>query len=240
MTKLLIGLPTYQPGAGVNGQAIQRVYAGHPEWKVDQLEASGSLLAAGFNRLWAHALNLREKGEITHFLMLHADVRPREENWIDLLFVEMARHEAQVLSSIIPIKDERGLTSTALDTDLWCPMRFTQHQIHESRPITWTDERLLFNTGCMLVDFSSDWVERICFTVNDRLVREHGGWQAYTESEDWNFSRQCRALGVRCFVTRAAAMDHYGTSHWPSDLVWGEQADFGNVTCLLDKKRGAA
>lgn len=233
MRKLFIALPTSHAGACAASQAITRVYAGHPDWQVTQFESVGSLLTAGFNRAWAHALNLREKGEITHFLMLHDDVRPRDENWIDLLFAEMAAANAQVLSAIIPIKDNRGLTSTALDTDPWRPMRFTQHQIHKWQPTTWTDERLLFNTGCMLVDFSGDWVTKVCFTINDRIVLENGTWAAYVEPEDWNFSRQCRALGVRVAVTRAVTIDHYGANYWPSDLVWGEQADFGNATYMI-------
>jgi hypothetical protein len=237
--KLLIALPTSHTGMCAAGQAITRIYTRHPEWKVSQYESVGSLLTAGFNRVWAHALNLREKSEITHFLMLHDDVRPRQEDWIDLFFTEMASANAQVLSAIIPIKDMRGLTSTALDTDPWRPMRFTQRFVHESRPVTWTDERLLFNTGCMLIDFSGDWVEEVCFTIRDRIVREKGGWMAYVQPEDWDFSRQCRALGVRVAVTRAVTIDHFGVNYWPSDMVWGDAMDFGNATYMLDKAKEA-
>lgn len=239
--KLFIGLPSHRSGVCAGWQAISRIRVRHPEWQVTEFESVGSLLTAGFNRAWAHALNLREKGEITHFLMLHDDVRPRDEDWIDRLFTEMAGANAQVLSAIIPIKDSRGLTSTALDTDPWRPMRFTQHFIHESRPVTWTDERLLFNTGCMLIDFSGDWVTKVCFTIRDRIIQEADGtWAAYVQPEDWDFSRQCRKLGVRVAVTRALAIDHFGVNYWPSDMVWGEQADFGNAVYMLDQAKAKA
>lgn len=233
--KLLIALPCYHTGTSVGARAIRRVYTSHPEWKVTEIEAIGSLLTAGFNRAWAHALNMRERGEITHFLMLHSDVRPRDENWIDILLAEMEKANVQVLSAIIPIKDARGMTSTALDTNLWRPMRFTMRQIHDA-PVTWTDDRLLFNTGCLLVNFAEPWVEKVCFTVNDLIVKENGTWASYVEPEDWHFSRQCHQLGVRVAVTRAVALDHFGVNHWPNDLVWGEAADFQNIVHMADKR----
>jgi len=238
--KLLIALPTSHTGQCAAAQAIIRAHVAHPDWQIEEFESVGSLLTAGFNRAWAYALNMRERGEITHFLMLHDDIRPREENWLDLLFAEMESANAQVLSSIVPIKDNRGLTSTALDTDPWRPMRFTMHQIHESRPVTWTDERLLFNTGCMLVDFSGDWVTQVCFTITDRIVFEKGEWKAYVQPEDWDFSRQCRDLGVRIAVTRAVTIEHFGGSFWPSDMVWGEEADFSNLMFSHNKQVAAA
>ena len=70
------------------------------------------------------------------------------------------------------------------------------------------------------------WVERICFTINDRLERDSSGvWKAYVESEDWNFSRQCRKLGVRAFVTRRIVTEHYGNTAFRSDELWGAEID---------------
>lgn len=226
--KLLIALPCYQTGTGVAGRAITRVYTTHPDWQITVVEGIGSLLTAGFNRLWAHALNLRERGEITHFLMLHSDILPRNEDWVGDLLAEMEKADVQVLSAIVPIKDKRGLTSTALDTHEWRPMRFTMGQVH-AMSVTWTDERILFNTGMMLVDFSGDWVERVAFTVGDMIARVNGVWESYVEPEDWHFSRQCRALGVRVAVTRAVKLEHYGQNFWPNDKIWGDTADFQNA-----------
>src|SRR5689334_10761696 len=66
-----------------------------------------------FNSLWCKALNSRERDGWTHFAMIHSDVLP-EEWWLDTLLVEMARAHADVLSVVLAIKDNRGVTSTAL------------------------------------------------------------------------------------------------------------------------------
>jgi hypothetical protein len=224
--KLLIAHPTYGSSGSVSMMAQLLLNQRHPDWNISHLEIGASCLAWCFNQAWCMALNLRAIGEITHFLLIHSDVRPRDATWFDTLLGEMVEHRADVMSAIIPIKNEEGLTSTALDTDPWQPMRLTQKQIHKY-PRTWSAPELLFNTGLLLIDMSGDWVEKAFFTINDKIERDEktGLWKAYVQPEDWNFSRQCRALGVRAFVTRAVTVDHYGTSHWPSDRIWGKDAD---------------
>ena len=72
-----------------------------------------SLLAFNFNSLWGSALNQRRDKGLTHFAMHHADVGA-EPGWIDILLEEMAKVGADVIATVIPIKDNRGLTSTGI------------------------------------------------------------------------------------------------------------------------------
>ncbi len=231
---LLIANPSYNASVQ-NLRAQLAAYAASPGRTIHSFELASSLLTWCFNSAWATALNLKEQEGLTHFLLWHADIRPRGDDWLDRFVAEMEATEADVLSAIVPIKDQRGLTSTAADTDPWRPIRITQRQAHDL-PETWTAPWLLFNTGLMLVDFRKPWVYDVCFTMNDRIVRdERGMWTAMVEPEDWHFSRQCRQLGVRALVTRKIVVDHFGTGCWGSDKVWGEEVDQQNGSLVANK-----
>lgn len=230
--KLCVALPSYQLGTVasfpllclMHSERIEKDYQHH------HFEQSNSLLAMNDNMLWTKALNLARKGELTHFLMIHADVRPRANqvsNWFDLFLNEMERTKADVLSAAIPIKNTAGFTSTALDTNRWSPQRLTQHQINRELPVTWTADTLLVNTGLMLVDLRGAWKsDPPFFTINDEIWQdEEGDWQPRCEPEDWNFSRMCHKRGMRVFVTRIVPVDHFGTAMWSSDGIWGHEQD---------------
>jgi hypothetical protein len=218
--KVVAALPSYD-GTRWNANALACLYRSN----VDTLEVQGSLLTSTFNRCWVEALNMREQGKITHFLMLHADVVPHDFDWARALWEEFAKHQCKVLSVAIPIKSDVGITSTGWETDdLWRPRRLTVQELLD-RPVTWTHGRLLVNTGMMLVDFREAWVEKVCFTVRDRIHKPNGKWVCEVESEDWNFSRQLRALGIAPWVTRRVGVTHMGIAGWRNDLRWGSAID---------------
>lgn len=194
-----------------------------------------SLLTYNFNDGWAIALNLRDEGKVTHFLLWHADIVPQGDDWLETLYLEMARVEADVLSVISPIKNQNGLTSTARDTDPWRPIRYTMTEIL-ARPLTWTEPDLLVNTGLLLIDLQGAWIERdpglaVCFTMRDQVARnpETGRWEPDIAPEDWGFSRHARAAGARIWVTRAVMLDHWGEFPYPNHVAWGAKVDEGNL-----------
>lgn len=218
--KIIAGLPSYD-GQRHNSTALVSLHLSN----IATMEMNGSLLTASFNRCWVKALNKRKEG-VTHFLMLHADVVPVEMTWIEQLYEEFTANRCQVLSAAIPIKTIQGMTSTAWETgDIFRPRRLTLTEMH-ARPVTWTHPKLLVNTGMMLVDFTQPWVEQICFTMNDRNRRdENGNWTTDIEPEDWNFSRQCKALGVPVWVTRRVKINHIGRGSFRNDVAWGQSTD---------------
>lgn len=193
---------------------------GFANWK-----AVGSLITLGFNLCWCWGLNARRDG-LTHLLIIHSDIMPEASNWLDILIDEFWASGADVLSAIVPIKDARGLTSTAFDMpNIWRPRRLTQAEAH-SLPVTWTAHNLLLNDGLMLVDFTQPWVEKITFHIRDEIRRNDDGlWQAYVQSEDWVLSRQLRELKVKQYATRAVNLLHHGTMAYPSREVWGAPHD---------------
>lgn len=226
--QLAIGNPSYMVGTQ-NLPAQLSAYR-TDIGRIHHLELTGSILTWSFNTLWAAALNLKEEAGLTHFLLWHSDIRPLGQDWLKTMIEEMFASEADVLSAIVPIKDRRGLTSTALDTDPWQPVRITQHQAHHELPVSWTAPNLLLNTGLMLVDFTKPWVYDVCFHMHDRIVRNpEGKWTAHVIPEDWDFSRQCHRLGLKLVATRCVTVEHFGQGCWNSSQIWGEKFDETNT-----------
>src|ERR1700737_1790039 len=106
--KLFIALPTYG-FSRFNTIPLLKAFVGPTTFdEIFPEERCCSLLAYGFNELWAHALAERTHA-LTHFLLLHADIVPWEDTWLSQLHQEMVRVGAQVLSAVSPLKDPRGL-----------------------------------------------------------------------------------------------------------------------------------
>jgi GT2 family glycosyltransferase len=185
------------------------------------MEIHGSLLTLGFNRAWAAALN----AGATFFMMIHDDILPVEDDWINTLFGELVANSASVVSVISPIKTPDGLTSTAVETDdPWNPRRLSMTEVFE-KPETWTEPGLLLNTGLMLVDMRQDWVREMCFTMRDRIVRKPDGeYVAEVRPEDWEFSRAAREAGATLYATRKVVIQHIGRAGYDNSCAWGSQA----------------
>ena len=158
------------------------------EHRVYTAIADFSLVSLNCNRLWCQALNTREANGLQWFAMLHSDIAP-EPWWLDKLISEAERCDADLISAVVPLKDGRGLTSTAIlmpGGPLGAFYRLTLSQVlHPEFPVTFDirmavdalaslpeemretelpNEALLVNTGCMAVRLDRPWAdERIWF-----------------------------------------------------------------------------
>jgi precorrin-6B methylase 2 len=195
--------------------------------------AEGSLLGQNFNALWCTALNIQHIGhQLDYFAMQHADVEPAR-NWLDTLIEEMETHNLDIIGAAVPIKDTRGLTSIALhrEGDNWNPLcRLSVHEI-KNLPETFTSEdvghKILLNTGLWVCRFDAPWRKQVHFTINDKIVFDQraGSYKAYTESEDWFFSRLCHEIGLRVGATRKVPLMHRGEMLFSSEETWGAEFD---------------
>ncbi len=201
-----------------------------------------SLLANNFNTLWVMALNHHKQERCQYFAMLHDDIGP-SPFWLDVLYEEMKRHDADVISAVSPIKDRLGLTSTAVCSgDRWNSRRLTLKEVFDlpetfgtqdliNAGIAGPGQQLLVNTGCMLVDLSKPWVHKLdandelaChFTIDDRIRydREADEYAVETVPEDWNFSRMVLDHGGRLAATRKVVIQHEGRMTYSSEKPWG-------------------
>lgn len=191
-----------------------------------------SLLTLNFNRLWVNALNLVHRGQrVDYFAMIHSDIEP-EEFWLDKLVDEMEARDLDILGVVTPIKDIRGVTSTALarpDGNNWrVHARLTMREVYRL-PETFTSEDvgypILLNTGLWVCRFAEEWAKQVHFTVNDRICfdpsKEQYFWEV--ESEDWFFSRLLHEMGKKIGCTRKIKLGHQGAMTFTNTRPWGEE-----------------
>jgi hypothetical protein len=213
--------------------------AGSPNRVVTPISPASSLLACCFNMGWTHALDRFEAGDIDAFAMIHSDQAP-EPGWLDILHDELIASGADIMSAVCPIKDDRGLTSTAVDDSgcTWRPRRLTMHEIL-MLPTTFTDAdvggELLLNTGlwiCKLgpwaLEKNPDGSLKHCFRITDMCRKEGDRHVARVQPEDWDFSRQLRRAGLKLGATRAVQLNHWGATRYPNFEKWGWEEDLQN------------
>lgn len=223
---VFVGCPS--KGLIVAGQRQASLLAVAPDSKLTHtfVDSSYSILTNNFNTLYCAALNNRKAG-VTHFCMLHDDIIP-ESFWLDKMVRIMNENNAEILSVMSPIKNNKGITSTALDIGnpipYWTSKRITLHEAYTKYPPTFTHEKLLINTGLMLINLKAPWVEQVWFENIDRIEpdpKDPTKMCVRVVPEDWNFSRKARELGAKIFATREVKIKHVGQIEWHNQEIWG-------------------
>lgn len=242
--RVFLGMPLYDGTLNFRAAASFLVYPSRRE-NVEIMHATFgcSLLGRTFSVLWAQALNNVEQGLTTHFGMLHSDVAA-SQYWVDTMLDELQEHNADICSAVIPIKDMKGITSTAIanPTNPWQPARrLTMAEILRL-PETFDAEdchkagfnpehaALLVNTGCWLCSLERPWwygnpanQTALAFRINDKLRRNvQGKLEVATEPEDWCFSREAAQYGAKIIATRKVQVEHHGSISWSNTDVWGQ------------------
>ncbi len=220
--RIFLGMPGYGRMTAAAGLAFYRTASAGP---VHCEYRAGSLLASNFNQLWCAALNAAHEGAaFDYFAMLHDDVAPLDNFWLDILIDELEAHSLDVLSVVVPIKDQRGLTSMSLSNDIdeWMPYaRLSMHDTFEL-PDTFTatdiGRPLQLNTGCWVAKWNQDWARQVHFSIEDRVVfnRAANRYQSQTVPEDWHFSKQLNGLGLKIGATRKIKLNHRGEVDFPN------------------------
>ncbi|HZZ77194.1 MAG TPA: hypothetical protein VFE62_01665 [Gemmataceae bacterium] len=253
---LFLALPR-RPGLAYPGEAdgrISVVRATVAQTKVSVTKFSE--LNYAFNVHWARARNARRLGEpIAHFAMQHDDIRPAA-CWADVLIREGQQWGADVVSAVVPLKDDRGLTSTGIrNARTGDVRRLTMTELFHL-PETFgvkdliaagidvdgdlQDKLLVANTGLWICRFDVPWVSEFTgFCDQNSIVTMPSGEIAAAKlSEDWIFSEWCWRQGIRVMATRKVAVGHveyptepsgHGNREFRNDSVWGcWQTDLGD------------
>lgn len=235
---MLLGMPSYDGKAEIASVEACFVHATLGKCSVAPARASGSFLTKVFNSLWCAALNGRAQG-MTHFAMLHADIIPTVPGWVDAMVEELEKSGADMIAAVSPLKNEFGLTSTAVACDdPWLCRRLTMKEVYEL-PETFGAEDaggpLLLNTGLWVCDLRRPFWDllnedglttRLCFDFKNRIVRDPntGDFHAEAVSEDWLFSRELNRMGAKLCATRKVGVRHIGEKEYSTDRVWGSMA----------------
>lgn len=229
---VFLGMPSYDGKCSAGAAESYFLTPTNGACVVVRSRANSSFLTKTFNDLWCAALNARARG-VTHFAMIHADIMPAEQGWLDVLVAEQIRLDADVVSAVAPIKTDHGWTSTAIavdgtDADPWVRRRLTMREVY-GLPETFSAEDvggpLLLNTGLWVCRLDRPWCEQVCFDVVNRIVRNRGQWHAEAIPEDWLFSATLNRLGCSLYATRKVTLGHDGGSKvYTTDHPWGTQA----------------
>jgi hypothetical protein len=224
-----LSMPAYGRQTGDAGRGFWRAMRDQSSLTFDY--KNGSLLTSSFNQTWAGALNrVRSGARVDYFAMLHDDVGP-EDFWLDTLIDELEAKQLDVLGVVVPIKDTRGLTSLAIASDdpFMPKYRFTMTDVYQL-PETFSSadldgEVLLLNTGCWVCKFDVAWASKVWFETHDRIVfnKARDRYETQTEPEDWFFSRELSAHGLKLGATRKIKLIHTGDVQFSNQLPWGSE-----------------
>lgn len=193
---------------------------------------ASSLLPRTFNTLFCEAMDLRDEGKCTHFAMLHDDIWP-DNFWLNTLWREMRKAEADLVSVVMPIRDVpwwRSSTAIGLVDNPWVVPRYIRAEDREVLPLTFGPEDvcgpgevLLHNTGCWLADLRRPYWDAFNeaggFNFDTRITRDENGKRlSWIQSEDWKMSRFIQSQGARAVATYAVTARHRGAAWWSNDL----------------------
>jgi hypothetical protein len=247
---VLLTCPLYDGSLNCNA-AKAMFYEASRLHQVGVVYAASSMVARNCNSLWCDALNHRQSANLKWFAMLHSDAAP-DAWWIDTLIAEAEKHDADLMSAVVPMKSVHGVTSTGIGKPqerhrYFC--RLTTQQVrHPDFPDTFgiaeaaealerlpgdlrianvPRERLLVNTGCMVCRVDRPWATRVWFENEDRIVQVNGQWEPVGQSEDWIFALRVGEEGGKVMATRRVNVVHRGVADYSSQAVWGQPRDIG-------------
>jgi hypothetical protein len=250
MPRVFIGCPTHD-GRIHDGCAKFFYQNNSRQHTVEGAVATFSLITFNCNVLWAVALNRHEAGQADWFAMIHSDIEP-EAFWIDKLIAEADRHSADIMTAVVPIKNESGLTSTAVShpsDDCRAYFRLTTSQVlHPNFPVTFDLDlavdalrklpdqlafdpplpaHLLCNTGCMVCRLGGAWCDpnKVFFDEVTSFHRLNGQWTPIIRSEDWFFTAKAAQHGAKVMATTSLKLRHHGVTAFRSDQAWGVPRD---------------
>lgn len=233
--RIYVALP-HRPGEQISFH-LHRALKPHFLGDVDVEECPPlpcSMLPLSFNMMWADAYNKRKQLGLTHFCMVHSDVAPLDQGWLRMLYDEHCRVGADITSSVIALKDERGQSSTAVMNVNTREMRkLTLQECHNVGKKTFNindlgfaGHCLLLNTGCWICDFTNPtWLRKMCFRFHDHIIYDESSdsMRAACVGEDWLFSIDAYRLGLKTFATTALVIEHQGVYQYPNIGGWGSQ-----------------
>lgn len=229
MATVYLALPA---GHKVSKGLLWSVMNASRKHKVIPRMLGGMFPCLGFNRLWCEALNHSRWGKLENWghiymAMCHDDIRA-EDGWIDTSIDEMDRVGAEVLSTVVALKSEHGLTSTGLMGPDGATRRFTMTEIM-GMPETFSIKEtcrpnmiLAINTGLWVARWTQPWVSHFPgFACEDAIRCNAGLYTPHCFSEDWRWSRWLAKQMVSVHVTRKIKTFHQGEIDFENDNAWG-------------------
>lgn len=214
---VFLAVPTYDNG--VQMRTAMALMAATRQRLLHVAFFGSSLLAHGFNRLWVMGL---EQGA-SHWAMIHADVGAAA-GWLDLMLDDLEATGADLLSAVVPIKNKPHTYSTALG-HVGQPPHYQLRKDHldklppifdgaQLREVSGESGELCVNTGLWVCRLDAPWVRKVSFNIKTWIDYDGPKPVCRCIPEDWGFSQQLHALGLRVLATTKVPLVHVGQSEW--------------------------
>jgi hypothetical protein len=194
-----------------------------------------SMLCESFNGGVAAAKN----GKFDDFTMIHSDI-VADPGWLVLLMTARESVDADVCNAVARIKDDRGVTSTAIaySTDIMDRKRRLTVRECAQLPETFTIEDvrrvldpeallLLPNPGLLSIRMGEWFYKWPGFRTESFVEHVADGdfYRAKEISEDWLFGYYCHEHGIRVAATTAVKTDHIGRKKYSTRQPEGMDCD---------------
>lgn len=244
--KIFIGIPTHK--GEISAHTSISTLSGQSANHEVQAQILGiSLLAKNFNMLWINAYTRR----FDVFILLHSDIGITDINspWIDQLVDILLSTNSAVISVVSAIKNDDGVTSTALEMSKRSHHTLRRISIRELNKLPGIFYKsdvcklfgiseqeagaLLVNTGCMAMNLHWPWFEKRWpgFRIDDKIVWSKSGEpKEFTTPEDWLNSRWMDENGFKYCATKLIRLEHYGIKPFPNYGEWGNEIDLNPET----------
>lgn len=250
MAKIFIGVPIH--GGSVSAPTANSIVSAASGLQHEiQFQIVGlSLLARGFNTLFCSAY----KRDFDYFILLHSDIGVYSNipgtSWADILVNRLRQLEMASVSVVSPIKNEQGVTSTALQLHKNNPYgmrRITVKELEKLPPQCILKEDvcklfnvpqeeagpLLINTGVLCMDLKNvDWfgLRWPGFHIEDCIAwNKQGVPDPYTTPEDWNLSRWLDRKKLSYCAISDLQINHLGSKSFTNFGNWGWDTDTNPV-----------
>jgi len=211
-----------------------------------------SLLARNFNYLFCQAYS----AGFDYLIYVHSDLGIESapgQHWVDTVIAVMEEKKFAAVSQVIPIKNDSGTTTTALQlnkNNKYGLRRLTVKEVAGHTGIITREDlcrmfsvspddagALLINTGLLCLGLKNFyWPKWDGFSIEDKILWNKSGTpKAFTTSEDWRFSmwlheKEWPYGAINCF-----AINHDGHKYYSNREVWGGEHDATNVEVSEEK-----
>lgn len=179
-----------------------------------------------YNFMWAKAFDDKwmDGRNLDFFAMIHDDVYA-PKGWMDVAISELRRLKVDMVSFCLPIADDRGVTSTGMESGkLYNPDLITIAEAL-SKPRTWTHPDLLLSSGLWVCAIHNPCFKGTYFRMQDWVeTLPDGRHVARVISEDWDFSRQVKANGGKLAASTAIQFYHREPKYH-NKFAWGTESD---------------
>lgn len=236
MKKVLISIPNYSGDISFRTciSLLRAQDKAKDNYKVGVDFVSTSATPFCFNKCLQHAYY----SDYDYWVMLHADIGAKTDDWLDVLLTDLETENLAVISAVAAIKSDEGLTSTAVMSRENFPRRLTLSEVHNGPEILTNDKckrihghPLLINTGMMAWKMSvmREHIPNLPFEFHDKFdlkMTENG--EMYIPNfkpEDWLMSERLNELGIAYGTTRRVPTIHCGRHEFDSSMIWGHKTD---------------